>query len=140
MVGWCHWKFTLILQKRPSLFNFFGSLSIAFNDFSKDYWSNYVMVLMDRLGLSCITNKLQKLEDALVKQMSPWLIGLTGSIGPTSCKWSKCENCVKWAIFIKFVNCVKCVKMCKNVKTFVKCIGCVKCVQMCKTWKMCKTL
>ena len=46
-----HWKFTIILQKRPSLFDFFGSFSIAFNDFSKEYWSNYVMVLMDHLGL-----------------------------------------------------------------------------------------
>ena len=40
-----------ILQKRSSLFDSFGSLSIAFNDSSKDYWSNDVMVLMDRIGL-----------------------------------------------------------------------------------------
>ena len=81
-----------------------------FGDHWKYQWSVEaidVMVLMDRLGLFysvCITNKLQKLEDALVKQMSTWLIGLTGLIGLTMCKWLKCENCVKWVICIKCVN------------------------------------
>ena len=39
-----------------------------------------------KIGTQFFKNKLQELEDALVKQMLTWLIGLARLIGLTMCK------------------------------------------------------